>query len=106
MAALINITFIINDLIAVIGEKEHLMKTHHRLTLFVSYACVRARVHYLAAAMAHGQTMQPDMSGCEMCTEQITATQMRSRVTIPNPLINNKREDFDFFPPTTICRVV
>lgn len=44
MVALINTFFIIiiNDLIAVIGQKDHLMNTHHRLTLFVSHTCVRA----------------------------------------------------------------
>lgn len=42
MEALINIFFIINDLIAVIGEKDHLMNTHHHLILSVSHACVRA----------------------------------------------------------------
>lgn len=29
MVALINIIFIIDDVIAVIGEKDHLMNTHH-----------------------------------------------------------------------------
>lgn len=96
MVALINIIFNINDLIAVTGEKgspdEHTSSSH---SLCESRPCVCVR--YLAAATAHGQTTRADMSGCEMCGEQITATQMRSRATIPNPLINNKREDFDFF---------
>lgn len=71
---------------------EHTSSSH---SLCESRLC--ACVHYLAAATAHRQTTRADMSGCEMCAKQITATQMRSRATIPNPLINNKREDFDFF---------